>query len=236
MIRDGRREFGEALAARRSGAECPAGPATPFDELKPDFYADSWGLSENVLDEWENLTAKNPPLGLVGRQGEPIKAFEHSDPWMQLELGLMSTISRAINQADSPIEDCPYHQVLSEKLTPRRMVGHDLDDERGLGVFRGVYAPGGLAAPALIAGLLRRTEAIRDYHGATKPSEQLAKDSARSLLRAPLAHSQQHARAFMFAIADSMDGTEYGISRTGLCPTRSLRPIRRLLRILRKVK
>lgn len=107
--------------------------------------------------------------------------------------------------------------MLDQKLRRGRKLEPIDHNERGLDTLREVSVPGGLAAPALVINLLRRIPAMARVHQATDSHEELANRS-RGLLRDPLAHPQQHARAFMYCLTGEAEGDGFSFDRDQFLP------------------
>lgn len=66
--------------------------------------------------------------------------------------------------------------------------------------------------------LLKRMTAMRSINEANSGVEELARSSKYPLLREPLAHPQQHAKAFVFTLVDGISGTDFGFDRDEFMP------------------
>lgn len=207
MVRDGRRQFGQALAARRRGELSAADSNTPYERVKPDFYADSNLLIRDVTMAFgEQRVSAGDKVGVAGS-------------WDTLETSLMMAVKRAFVAAGTfgTVRECPYHQVLGERLGGMSLPPVDRD-VFGYDTLCAVSLPGGVSAPALIVNLVRRMQQMRAQHEVGVGVEQLARASSGPLLAQPLAHPQQHAKAFMFTLAEGVNGSESFLDRDTFMP------------------
>lgn len=69
---EAKQQYQEALYSRRQGHVSAADGSTSFAAVKPEFYADSRILSEDVLATLRSLDGSHPPYGLVSSMGETI--------------------------------------------------------------------------------------------------------------------------------------------------------------------
>lgn len=210
--------YSDAIARARTGEASTIPDAeTPFGEVKVDFYADARVVSEAVLGVLKSFETITNPHGLVNKEGEPDMGWMYEeDPWEGLEHALYNTISVAFGRVQPPLAACPYHFMLAEKMHQSNL-RPKIDNVSGLETLRSTIAPGGLAAPALTVGLVRRMPAMRLVHGLDTPSAELARNS-RGLLKAPLAHAQQHAKAFMFTLVNGSSKSNFTFSREKFLP------------------
>ncbi len=215
---DGRRQFGEALAARRAGVPSQLGADASFPDVKPDFYADAYGLVDEAVDKWRELQVSHAPYGLVGRHGLPVERVRQPrqsarDRWVGLERALAGTVALVFDEVSPKLEACPYAPVLRDRVgTLGRLAPYD-HDERGIDTLRARTYPGGVLAPALIVGLMRRMHAMKRVHAAKSTHYALAEASSRSLLDTPLRHPQQWAKAFMYTIGEGYGGDDWMLNR-----------------------
>lgn len=195
-------QYLDALRRRRQGITSALGAEATFDTLKPEFYADARVFSEDALKTFEGFEATHPPYGLVDYKGNPITHLRHEyrNPWVVLNYALKSTAHVALEKTKPPIDHCPYHEVLSAKLggTYPQLNPYD-NNERGLDAFRAVITPGGELNSPLFVSLVRRMPALQTLHGSTSSNEEFARRSV-AILREPLTHPQQWAKAFVYSL------------------------------------
>lgn len=207
MSREGRRQYGEALAARRRGELSTADADTPFTGVKHDFYADSNLLIRDVTQAFADQRVA------VGEVSNP------DSSWYSLETSLMMAVRRAFVAAGTfgTVRECPYHPVIEERLGSLSLPPVD-HNEFGFDTLCAASLPGGITAPALIVNLVKRLRQMKAQHELSGGVEQLARSSAKPLLAQPLAHPQQHAKAFMYTLAEGVNGDEGFLDRDTFLP------------------
>jgi hypothetical protein len=212
---EARHSYQQALRARHMGKTCELDGADEFLVSKPVFYADSRLLIDDVRRTYKHSRDKHPPYGLINRAGNTVESFGlragGASSWLRLESSLVATAEAAFNQTVSTVNACPYHETLrnlgSASLAP---IDHN---RRGLDRLREVTFPGARLAPANIVNILRRMPAIARLNRATISIEELAHNSARSLLSEPLRHPQQWAKAFTFCLGEGYEGSDLSLRR-----------------------
>jgi hypothetical protein len=192
------------------------GPDATFPEVKAEFYADAYGLSEETMAQWMRLGASHPPYGLATRTGTPIERIRTPGGseyrgWLRLEGALSDTATYAFeNTRPGNLNSCPYAAVLRKSVGILGKGAQPVDnDEFGLDTFRSRTLPGAQFAPTTIVGLMRAMGRLKQLHGAKSSSSILAQNSARSLLSEPLYHAQQWAKPFIFTLGKG-DGVSDG--------------------------
>lgn len=214
-----RRLYRQELRDRRSGKPTEMGLSTPFNETKAAFYADGRLIIDDVRAVYQGFREQYPPYGLVDRRKRPVTNFDSASAssWIRLESAISSTAKAAFDQAKpSLIDSCPYSGAL-QNLGRVPLAAID-GNHRGLDRLREVTAPGATLAPAIIINILRRVPAMAILHNATVSPEQLARNSAHSLLSEPLHHPQQYARAFVFCLGEGDGGTDRALRRDSFLP------------------
>ncbi|MGB4758711.1 MAG: hypothetical protein WBP26_01515 [Candidatus Saccharimonadales bacterium] len=211
--------YGQTMRALRTGGPSEAHGDMAFDEVKPHFYASSRVLIEDVRNTYAGYRTDDNPLGLVDRRGNPFGDLGQpgtNSSWLQLERAMSWTAYAAFEQTRPQLTGCPYHAALGNLggVTLRPVDGN----ARGLDTLREVSVPGGMLAPALLVNLLRRMPAMAAIHGADATPEDLARNSATSLLKEPLRHPQQWARAFNFTLIGDTQPEDLSYSRKKFFP------------------
>lgn len=201
IMSEARAQYSEALKARREGIASELSVEATLLGVKPDFYADARILSEDALQIFGDLKEQAPPYGLVDRSGNPLEELGSSPkPWHQLYGVLGSTGRYVFEKATPSVIACPYHQVLSRRLKPAYPPLQPYDNDKyGLDVLRNMATPGGVANAPLFVSLIQRMPALQRLHGSTSDPEAFARNSV-SLLREPLSHPQQWAKAFVYTL------------------------------------
>jgi hypothetical protein len=211
--------YGQAIRDLRNGTPGSAYPDMPFDEIKPHFYAASRVLIEDVREAYASFRTSDNPLGLVNRDGTPFGDLGEpgtSSAWLRLERAMSSTAYAAFNEAQPKLSGCPHHGAL-KNLAGVALQAID-NNERGLDRLREVSVPGATFAPALLVNLLRRLPAMAAIHGVSTQTEDLARTSATSLLKEPLRHPQQWARAFNFTLIGGTQESDLSYERKSFFP------------------
>lgn len=198
---EARIQYVEALKARRAGVASELGSDAMFLDVKPELYADARILSEDAHRVFEELKEQFPPYGLVDPTGTSLEGLKAAAmPWHQLNRALSDTGHYVFEQATPSVSSCPYHRVLASRLGSTRPPLAPFDyDERGLDTLRNVVTPGGELNAPLFTSLIRRMPALQRLHGGTLDLEVFARNS-QSLLREPLSHPQQWAKAFVYTL------------------------------------
>jgi hypothetical protein len=212
MTTRSRREYGEQLKLRKTGVPGDLEADASLVDAKPHFYADARVLIDSVRGAYNELR-DTYPYGLVGfRKFNPNPRLS----WLQLEGYMRASAQRAFETVAVPATGCPYHPALknlgSMSLNPE--ITQSSDKQR----LREIVYPGGAFAPTTIVNILSRMPAIAVANQATVGVEELARNSARTLLHEPLRHPQQHAKAFSFCLADGFGGSDSALVRSSFMP------------------
>lgn len=191
-------QYKAALISRRRGGIGELGPDTSFVGVKPDFYADARVLSEDALAQvFGELKESYPPYGVIREDGSG--PLDEKPSMIKLAMSLSATGRFAIEKASPSVKACPYH----ETIAPPQLGGEDLEpydnNERGLDTLRSVVAPGAMLNSPLFVSLVKRMPAIQRLHGDKSDPEVFTRASV-SLLREPLGHPQQWAKAFVYSL------------------------------------
>lgn len=170
-------------------SHCPV----DWSEVKAEFYKDAQDLGLEILKIIKNDDIVIPE--------DNINANRHR-PFYALETTLKSTMMEAYGKAAlTGTDTCPYADILKEKLTRKKVAKNtNITDDRR--VFLESAIPGGYEAPVLIANLIGRMKDASAVHGVDANPYELAKNSI-GLIRQPLRHPQQWAKAFMFTLVDT---------------------------------
>lgn len=211
--------YGQAIRTLRAGGPSEAHGEMAFDEVKPHFYASSRVLIEDVRNTYASYRTDDNPLGLVDRRGNPFGDLGEPGAdfsWLRLEQAMSWTAYAAFDQTQPQISGCPYHAALGN-LGGINLQPVD-NNEQGLDKLREVSLPGGMFAPALLVNLLRRMPAMAAIHGANSTPEDLARNSATSLLKEPMRHPQQWARAFSFTLIGDTQPEDLSYDRKKFFP------------------
>lgn len=218
MSTGARREYGEQLRLRKAGFSGHLDPDATLVEAKPSFYADAHLLIDNVREVYGDFRKTAPPYGLVDWNNEPFVGFEGNKKrgWTRLEQLMSVTARKAFEVVTPPATGCPYHEVLRNlgHIPLKPTIVQSPDMER----LREIVFPGAQFAPATIVNILKRMPAMAAANHARTDVETLAHNSAHALLQEPLHHSQQHAKAFTFCLADGVSGTDAAIDRAHFMP------------------
>lgn len=214
-----RQEYGEQLRLRKAGVPGELTQEATLVDAKPLFYADARLLVGKVQEVYASYRQSAPPYGLLDDQGEPFTGFSGRGkrPYLQLEGLLSSTARHAFEEVTPPSTGCPYHETLrnlgSISLNPEHPSSPDVER------LREITFPGAELAPVTIVNILKRIPAIAELHGASADLETLARNSAHTLLREPLRHPQQLAKAFTFSIGEGKRGSDFMVDRDNFMPS-----------------